>query len=203
MTKPQIFNLALQALLLQRQISDADTDNSNEAKVLRTNYSVALETALADMDLDSTSTQADLVLIEEEPNDLWLYSYRYPTDCAKFRRLQSAERIDDESTHYDKAIRIDGGVKCIYTDVEDAIIEYISTDVPLTALSAAAGYAVALKLAKMSAPLITGKGAKALIEKIEANYILAKAEAQENDALENFNPVDPRRASSFVRERME
>ena len=203
MTKAQIFNLALQALLLQRQISDADTDGSNEAKVLRTNWDVALATALADMDLDSTSTQADLVLIQEDPNDLWGYSYTYPTDCVHFRRLQSSAVMDNEATHIDKAIRIKSGVKCIFTNQEDAIIEYISKNVPLTTLSSAAGYCVALKLAKMAAPLITGKGASKLIEQLNNAYVVAKAEAQENDQIENFVYIDPLQQSSWARERTE
>lgn len=200
-TKPQIFNLALNKLLLQRQISNADTDNSNEAKVLRTVWDVAFESTLCDLDLDSLATQADLALIEEDPNDLWLYSYSYPSDCIKFRRLQSNVIKDDESTHIDKAVRVKSGVKCIFTNQEDAIIEYISSDVPLSALGASAALALACRLAVMAVPLIAGKGSKSLKESLENDYKIAKAEAQEDDANENFNPDDPATESSWVRER--
>jgi hypothetical protein len=56
-TKAGIFNLALGALLLNRQVTNADTDTSNEARVLRTHYDLALFSALEDLDLDSTATR--------------------------------------------------------------------------------------------------------------------------------------------------
>lgn len=201
-TKAKIFNLALNALLLQRQVANADTDGSNEAKVLRTVYDVAFATTLADLDLDSLSTQADLELVEEDPTDHWLYSYAYPTDCAVLRRLQSQVLTDTETTHVDKQIRIIDGEKVILTNQAEAVIEYISTEVDLQHLSAAAGLALSFRLATLAAPLITGKGAAKLIEGLEARYKIAKAEAQEQDKDENRNPQDPATESSWVETRV-
>jgi len=202
-SKADIFNLTLGALLLSRQITDTETETSNEARVLRTHYNSAFATALQDMDLDSTASQVDLALIEEDPNELWKYAYRYPTDCAFFRRLQSCVITDDRTTHILKQIRMHEGEKAILTNEENAIAEYISTSVPIGSLSPAAGLAVAYRLAIMSAPLVTGKGAAALIKSLEEKYAKIKAEAQSYDKQENFkyNPewVD----SEFVRARIE
>lgn len=201
-TKAKIYNLALGALLLQRQITNTDTDATNECKVLNTWYDVAFRMVLQDLDLDSTSTQMTLELIEEEPNDLWLFSYKYPSKCAFFRRIQSTSDIDDRETHIPKRIAIKDEQKCIFTNAEDAIAEYISTDVPLSSLSAPAGLCVAYRLASLAAPLVTGKGAKSLQEAIEKKYIITKAEAQEQDARENFNFTDEEIASEWVKERL-
>lgn len=200
-SKAKIFNLALGALLLQRRVTDADTDPSNEAKVLLTHYDVALNATLEDLDLDSTSTEEILELIEADPNDNWLYAYKYPTNCAFLRRLQSPVLTDNRTTHIPRRVAIHNGVKVIFTDKEEAVAEYVSYDVPLNSLSATAGLAIAYRLAMLSAPLITGKGAKALIDSIEKKYIATKAEAQEQDRRENFNFVDDDIASEFVEAR--
>lgn len=202
-TKAKIFNLALGALLLSRQISDPDTDKSNEAKVLNTHWDLAFTSALEDMDLDSTSTQVTLELIEAAPNLLWLYSYKYPTDCASIRRLQSCVRTDNRSTHIPRRVSTKAGKKVIFTNQEDAILEYISKTVPIETLSANAGLTVAVKLAMLSTPLIVGKGGKALMENLQARYVLVKGEAQEQDQRENFDFVDPEIDSEFVAARIE
>jgi hypothetical protein len=71
-------------------------------------------------------------------------------------------------------------------------------DVPLSILSANAGLAVAYKLAMLSAPLIVGKGADRLMKTIQANYVMAKASAQEKGALENYSAQSDALQSEFV-----
>ena len=197
-TKAKIFDLAANALLLTRRFIDPDTDKSNEAKVFLTNYDIALRSTLEDLDLDSTSDVKTLELVEEDPNDQWLFAYKYPSNCAIFRRIQSTELMDNRYSHIPRRIGMYEGQKVIFTNEADAIAEYVAYDVPLSSLSANAGLAVAYKLATLSAPLITGKGAQKLIEAIQAKYIVAKAEAQEKDKNENFNYVEDHISSEFV-----
>lgn len=200
-SKAEIFNLALSALLLSRQIVDTDNDKSNECKVLNTHWKAALGATLQDLDLDSTSTPVTLEVITTDPNDLWKYAYKYPTNCAHLRRLQSCVDIDNRYTHITKRVAVHAGQKVILTNEDQAIAEIISTDVPLSSLSAQAGLALAYKLAVLSAPLITGKGAAKLRAEIQKEYLLAKAEAQEQDRLENANFTPDDIASEFVAER--
>lgn len=200
-SKAKIFNLALGHLLLSRQIIDADTDKSNEAIVLRTHYDVAFYSTLEELDLDSTSTQAELELIEEDPNDLWNFAYKYPTSCAFFRRIQSRVDIDDRSSHIPKRIAMLGSQKAIFTNEPTAIGEFISADINIASLSATAGLAVSYKLAMMASPLVVGKGAARLMEAIRTMYVMTKAEAQKQDRDENFNFTDEATLSEFVRAR--
>lgn len=202
-SKAKIYNLALGALLLSRQIIDVDTDKSNEAKVLNTHYDIAFRSTLEDLDLDSTSTQATLELIETDPNALWGYSYKYPADCAFFRRLQSSSVTDNRSSHIDKRISTKDGRKVIFTNEIDAIAEYISYDVPLSSLSATVGLAIAYRLAILSAPLIVGKGAEKLRAELQNKYVMTKAEAQEQDRRENFVFTDEDIESEFVNARID
>lgn len=201
-TKAKFFNLACGALLLQRQISNADTDQSNEAKILNNFYDVAWKSALADMDLDSTSSQITLQLLATDPIEHWKYAYKYPSNCAFFRRIKSCARVDDRYTHIAKRIAIFNAQKVIFTNKCEAIAEFIPDDIPLSTLSSSAGLAVSFRLAILAAPLATGKGAAKLVSEIEKKYVLAKAEALQQDERENFVFEDPSTTSEFVAERL-
>jgi hypothetical protein len=211
-SKAKIFNLALNALLLNRQIVDTNSDKSNEAKVLNEQWDVAFKTALFDMDLDSTASQVNLELIHDftkdapptngQPGPLWSYAYKYPDKCAYFRRIVSCNVNDDKFTHEPKRVMIYNGKKAIFTNVASALAEIIPIDFPLQTLSAPGGMAIAMRLAWQSAPLIVGKGAKSLRETIKADYAVAKADAQALDERESFSFQDDANLSEFVKIRM-
>lgn len=201
-SKEDIYNLALGALLLERRVIDSATEKSNEVQVLNTHYDTALRSTLQDMDLDSTSTEVTLELIEADPTTMWLYSYRYPVNCAFFRRIVSSVVKDNRSTQISKRILIDNSIKVIYTNEQDACAEIIPYDFPLVYLSAPAGLAVAYKLAMLAAPLNTGKGARKLREDINLMFVAAKADAQELDRRENFNWETDDEESELVEARL-
>jgi hypothetical protein len=200
-SKVQIYNLALGALLLNKRIADVDTDTSTECQTLNIHYQAALVTTLEDLDLDGISVEMPLELIQEEPNDNWLYVYKYPSNCAFFRRIQSTVLKDTRVTQIARRVGNLNNQRVIYTDQQDAIGEYIPIDVPLNMLSASAGLAVAYKLAILSAPLISGKAALTLRKSIQGDYLVAKAEAMEKDRLENANFESDEEQSEFVQTR--
>jgi hypothetical protein len=215
-TKAKIYNLALQSLLLARNIINTDTDASNEAKVLNTHWDVVLKTVLFDLDLDSTASQTNLALIHDFTNDpppttgevgpIWKYAYKYPSNCAYFRRIVSCNVIDDKFTHHPKRVLIYNNagtpVKTIFCNVPSAIGEYIPNDFPLQTLSAPAGQALAQFLAWWSAPLIVGKGAKTLRDSILKDYAAIKAMAQALDERESFSFQSDENMSEFVKTRL-
>jgi hypothetical protein len=203
-TKADIYNLALSALLLNRQVVDPTTDKSNEVRVFNTHWKTAFEMTLQDLDLDFLSTPFTLELIEEitDGGEPWVWAYKYPSNCAFFRRIKSCAAVDTKRTHIAKRVQMYKGEKAILTNKEEAIAEIIPTDVPLAALSAPAALAIAYKLAELSAPLCVGKGAKSLKQDISQQYLLAKYEAQEYDKLENFVYEEDSVRSEFVAERM-
>jgi hypothetical protein len=211
-TQAQIFNLALGALLLTRQITDPTTDKSNENQVLLTHYDVAFRTTLQELDLDSTSMDIPLELMVTNPQDQgpppyppyseWLYIYKYPSKCLYFRRVRSCVKMDNRTTRIPLRIAIySNGVKSVMTNEQYATGEFIPTDIALSTLIAPAGMAVAFKLAILAAPLISGKGAADLRKEIAGKYVMAKAEAQEQDHRENFNFTEDAIGSEFVEAR--
>lgn len=201
-TKTKIFNVTLSTLLLAKEVDNADTDNSNEVKILNRFYPIALEATLQDLDLDSLSAPITLELIEELENNTWNYVYKFPNNCALLRRLASGFDVDNKSTFIPKRTGIHNAQKVIFTNQYQAVADTIPEDVPLEAFSASAGLALAYNLAFLSAPLLVGKGAKALKRDIKADYVIAKMEAQEVDATENFTYEDPSQRSEFVEARL-
>lgn len=200
-TKVQIYNLALGALLLTRRINDIDADNSTEVKVLNTHWDTALQSTLEDMDLDGTSSTKVLELITENPTIHWQYAYKYPTDCTFLRRIQNYDLKDVRSNQIPRRVAVFNGQKVIFCNEPEAVIEYISSDVPLAALSSNAGLAVAYKLAMLASALVTGKGADKVKKEIQNSYVIAKTEAQETDRLENASFDDAATQSEFVEAR--
>lgn len=204
-TKPNIYNLALSALLLSREVTDTTTDQSNEVRVLNTNWNVAFESTLEDLDLDSHSSIVTLELTEDIRSNTdypWYYVYKYPSSCIKFRRIVSGNLKDDRDTLIDKATMMYGDQKSIFTDEVSAKAEIISKNISLTTLTGMQALAIAYKLAYLSAPLITGKGAKSLMERIEAAYTVYKTEAQSQDVEENFRYKADYEDSEWVKERL-
>ena len=202
-TRVKVYNLALSILLLSREVVDHLTDVTEEVRVLNTHWDIALESTLQDLDLDSTSEPVTLELIETLPTDhIWAYSYKYPTNCAFLRRLESCALTDTEITHIAKRTSIRNGVKVIFTDEVQAVAEIIPKDVPIETLSSMVIMCLANRLANLSAPLLVGKGAKTLRKEIKEEYIVTKLEAQETDVRENFNYESDAQNSAWVRERM-
>ena len=201
-TKVKIYNTALSALLISREITDVETNTSNDVKNLNIYWDIALESTLQDLDLDSTSQPITLELIEELTDEPWQYAYKYPAKCVFLRRLKSLVPTDTKSTHISKRTGQYNNQKAIFTDEYQAIAECIPKDVPLETLSAMAGLAVAYKLAFLAAPLVVGKGAKTLRKEIKQDYVIAKLEAQETDANENFVYETEWQRSEFVEARL-
>lgn len=201
-SKETIYELALSALLLDREVSEVATDESNEIRVLNTHYQIALNSTLSDLDLDSTSTTKILEKKAQLEEGEFKCVYRYPTDCVFLRRIVSGCATDNRYSHIAKRTGMYNGQKCIFTNHENAELEYISNDILLSELSPMLGLAVAYKLAYLSAPLITGKGAKRLRNDIKEDYLLAKHDAQENDSNENFRYESDETRSEFVAERI-
>ena len=201
-SKVGIYNLALGALLLSRQIIDVDTDRSNECRVLNTHWETALRMALADLDLDSTCTTQTLELVVEDPNDVWDYAYKYPRNCALLRRIPNLSKTDNRYTHIEKRLGTYNGQKVILTNEASAAADIIDADVDLTSLSGAAALAIALKLAILSTPLIVGKGAGTLKQSLLEQYVVAKADAKALEQQESFSFEDDDQTSEFVAERM-
>ena len=195
--KATIFNLALNALRLNYQTQDTENDSNPAVRVLRLMWVPAWNSALEDMDLNRTATKQVLELTTYT-DPYWKFVYKYPANCAKFRRICSNTPIDNFETEIPAATMTVQGVACIFTNQCNAMAEIIPNDIPFASITPNAGLAIAYRLAFMCSSLIVGKGAEALKKDIFEQYKEFKAEAQESDLNENLDYTPDEFNSEFV-----
>lgn len=123
-SETEIANLALAHCGSGKQLSNLDTDSSDEASVCRQFFELSRDQVLRDYSWPFATKFRVVSLIEEEPNDEWDFSYRIPTDCLKIRRVLSGQRRDTNDTRVPYKVAADDSGLLFYCDIEDAEIEY-------------------------------------------------------------------------------
>lgn len=127
-TKTEIANLAIGHLGYEKEIANVESEDSQYAIALRRYHDLALEQTLRDYDWSFATRYADLALVEEFDEDSavqeWIYSYRYPTDCLKIRKIYSGLRNDNLQSKVRYTINGDDTGRLVYTDEQNAIIVY-------------------------------------------------------------------------------
>lgn len=155
-TQISIWNQALSHLGHGKEVA-ITTENSAEANACRRFYATVRDTVLSEFPWPFTTKIADLALVEEDPTDEWAYSYTYPVDCLMDRRILSGSRNDSRQTRVPyRVVASATGTALIYTDMEDAQLEYtMKADEP-TYYPADLRLAMSMLLASMIAPRVTG-----------------------------------------------
>jgi len=119
-----VCNLALGHLGISAEINNLTTEKSAEASACRRYFTTARDVALRDLKCTFATEFATLALVEENPNDEWAYSYRYPSNCLFFRRILSGTRNDTSGSRIPYKIASDDVGKLIYTDRQYAECEF-------------------------------------------------------------------------------
>lgn len=198
-SKTEIFNMALSHLAVGKEVSNLETEQSEEARVGRRFYDTALRATLSDFNWPFATRIVALALIEEEPNSEWAFSYRYPSDCLNIRRVLSGIRNDNRQTRAPYKMAGDDTGTIIFMDEEDAQIEYTKyIDNPLI-YPADFTLALSYYLAAMAAPRLTGGDQFKLGDKALRMYAgeLRRAEARAG----NEEQAEEEPESEFVRAR--
>lgn len=198
-SKTEICNMALSHLGIGKEVSDIETESSEEAHACNRMYDVALETTLRDFNWPFANRVETLALVEEDPNSEWSYSYRYPVGCVKIKKILSGIRNDTRQSRVPYEFANDDSGQLIYTDQEDAEIKFTYlVDSPefypadfVMALSFRIAFLVAPRIAGGD-PFKTGDRALALYRE---TIRVAQASAMEEEQSEE--DVD----SEFIRER--
>lgn len=199
--KVVIFNIALNALLIDYQTTDVDNDKHKAMKTLRLMYPLALSKVLSDLDLNKTSTRVKLELTASgHPH--WQYVYKYPSVSAKVRRLVSPNVVDNFGTRIPFATETIAGIDVIVTNEPEAWAEIQPSNLNLSVLNPNAAIAVGYQMAYLSSALIAGKASRQLKESILQEYTLHKSEAMEDDQNENVDSTTDEFKSEFVQARL-
>jgi hypothetical protein len=195
-TRTEISNLAISHLAIGIPIGAWDSDASVEAQALRMFYPIVRDQMLAAIEWPFAKKQSTLALVEEDPNDLWEYSYRYPADCLRFIRIVSGSRIDTTESVIPWA-RVG---ERIYCDESGAECEYIYRVASESLFSADFVTAFALRLAIAIAPRVIGGDSQALLKRLFQQYSMEMAIAQQNAANEAGYDVTPEAEYTRVRQ---
>lgn len=115
-----VCNMALDRCGVGQHI-DSLSDTSHLARSCNQWYAIARDRVLSAFQWPFTQTQTTLGLVEEEPNDEWAYSYRYPVACVVARRIVSG--FKPESTPVAFELGQDATGRLIFTDQADAVLE--------------------------------------------------------------------------------
>jgi hypothetical protein len=192
-----ICNMALAHLGSGHSFTNLETDNSEESESLKIFYENTRDQALRDFAWPFAVRLGTLSLVEEDPNDEWGYSYRYPVNALRLLRIPGGIRNESLDNRIPYRIAGDDSGRLIFTDREDAEIEYIAqvknplhfTPDFVSALS----YLLAAKVAtKLTAGDAFKLGQKAMELYV---YEIAKAKAM----AVNEEAQEPQPDSEFIR----
>lgn len=190
--KTVISNMALSHLGSSKNISNLDTDRSEEGKACRTFFDKAVDIVLRDFAHPFSTSIAALSLIQQTPNNEWNYEYQYPSNCMMFRKIQSGNRTDSRQTRVPhRVVKASTGGKAILTDEQNAIAEWTHRETDYTLWPMDAILALSYLLAWLISPRITAGDPFNLGQAARDNYFLMKSEAEGNALNENQPDEDP------------
>jgi len=177
-----ICNLALRRVGSRKTITDLGSNESEEAIHCNALYAHARDTVLDAFPWPFAMKYATLDLVEDlseeedDENRDWNYSYRYPTDCLKVRRIvTSAGRLETVPEPFE--IGQDSAGLLIYTDEEDAKIQYTARFTNSAQFSPIFADALAWRLAAdLAMPLSQEESVRETAERFY-RYALGEAQA--------------------------
>ena len=196
----KIANLALSHLGVGKMISDLTTEQgSQEAKVCREFYAISRDLVMRGFDWPFATETISLALVDTDPTDEWAFSYRYPTNCLKFRRILSSIRNDTRQSRVPYRVTRDSSGKLIYCDIEDAQAEFTLHVTDAEKYPDDFVMAVSFRLAAYIAPRITAGDPFRLGERAIKFYQaeIAMAQVHAINEEQEEEEVD----SQFIRER--
>ncbi len=172
-----VCNMALSHLGISKEIGNVTTEQSTEAAACRRFYDSTRESVLTDYAWPFAARFYILNLVEESPNNEWAYSYRYPSGCLTIRRILSGLREDTDDSKIPYKIAQDDQGILIYTDKEDAEVEYTADVDDEDLFSASFKLALSYRLAGYIAPRLTAGDPFKLGDKAMAKYELEISKA--------------------------
>lgn len=176
----EICNLALSHIGISKEISNVDTEQSQEAKACRRFYDIARQAVLKDFNWPFATKFAVLNLIEEDPNDEWDFSYRYPVDCLYARRILSGFRDDTEATRVAYKVGQDSQGILFFTDKETAELEYTLDAEEVERFPSDFKIALSYRLAHYIAARLTAGDPFGLGDKAMQKYMIEIGKASAN-----------------------
>lgn len=191
MTETGIANLALGNLGISRQIGNLGTERSLEANVMRQWFEICRDNVLGDFKWQFAAAFVAPGLVAQNPTTEWAYAYRYPPNCLVVRRILSGLRTDVRASRVPFRIVADSAGQLIYTDMQNAMIEYTFQQTDPSKFSADFNKAFSLNLGAYAAPQLTGGDPNNRQAKCMQLYKMEIVNAQVNAANEEQPDIEP------------
>ena len=191
-SETEIANLALSHLGGSKEIANIETEKSEAAAACRRFFDTSRDEMLRDFAWPFATSFSTLGLVEEDPDENdkeWKYSYRYPSDCISLRRILSGSRNDHRQGRVPYKIGQDSSGLLIYTDKEDAIVEYTKRETDVSRFPTDFVMALSFRLAAYIAPRVTGGDPFKLGDMVLRFHSFSLAKAQ-NSALKEEQPEE-------------
>jgi len=197
-SKTEICNLALGHIGVGKEIANIATEKTETAAVCNRFYETAKDAVLRDFEWPFATKFRDLSLIESNPTVEWGYSYSYPSDCLKMRRIlignvaanyRVGQPYVTEDTVQRSPYRIVQGPSgtAIFSNQSEATAEYTARIDDPTVYPPDFVMALSWRLAAYIAPTVTGGDPFNLTQKAMQAYKLEIAEA----SAQSFNEEQP------------
>lgn len=113
-----VYNLALSHCGIGVEVQ-ATTENTTAANACRRFFEQARDELLTDFPWPFARKVDTLALVEDDPTTEWAFSYRYPSDCLRVRRILGTVRNESRTDRVPYEIARDDSGLLIYTDWED------------------------------------------------------------------------------------
>lgn len=186
-----VANLALSFIGDSTTIQDLDNDTTAQARAARMFFDDCRDEVSRDFPWPKLRRSMELSLVEEDPNDDWDFSYRYPSEALFIRRIWGAVRNPtlDAMIKYDIGSDVTGAL--IYTDMADAEAEYTARVEDPSKWDKDFTTAVALLLASRMALRLVKTDPIGLSERIERRYLGQILKARGNAENERRPDIPP------------
>lgn len=197
-TQVEICNLALSHVGVGKEIAEIE-EKSREAMACRRVYEPALRSALRSAFWPFATKFVALGLVSSNPTSEWSYSYRYPSDCLRFRRILSGIRNDNRQSRIPYRFVNGASGQEVYTDQSSAEAEYTVFVDDTSRFPDDFVMALSYLIAFLIAPQLTGGDPFKLGDKAKAMFDMeiGKAEA----AAANEEQAEEDSESEFIRAR--
>jgi hypothetical protein len=176
----EICNLALSHLGVGKEIANVETEQSQEASACRRFYESARDICMRDFAWPFLTRYAEMELVEEDPNDEWGFSYRYPTNCIKILKIISGTRNDNRQSRIPYEIAQDSAGRLVFTDQENAEMRFVYKETDPDKYPADFIMALSFRLAAYIAPRLTGGDPFKMGDRAMQMYQLELSRAQVN-----------------------
>jgi len=194
----EIANLAISHLGTGKEIASL-TENSEEASVCNRFIDHARRSTLRDSNWPFATVFLAAGLVESEPTNEWNYSYRYPADCLRLRRVLSGIRNDTHQSRVPFRMTRDATGLLIYSDQENACFEYTINETDVSRFSPDFDMALSYRLAMYIAPRLTKGDPFAMKKELGKLYLMEIDTARSNAFNEQQPDILPE--SEFIRGR--